>query len=252
MLKIEGAVMKLHNSVVLLTGASQGIGRALALQLDQQGCRLLLVGRNRAALESVAGKCAGEPILIVADLGSAAGAALVVRQVAAYSALLDMVINNAGVQQRLDLSKSESTGGFEQEVQLNLLAPLQLNTALLPYLRQPGGVIVNVTSLLALHPKVSTPGYCASKAALRSYTLTLREQLAPLGIAVVEVMPPLVDTAMTAARPLAKKMTTVEMAAAMVRGLQRDVHLIAPGPSRVLLVLNRFFPTLVANMMMQG
>ena len=95
------------------------------------------------------------------------------------------------------------------------------------------------------------PGYCASKAALRSYTLTLREQLAPLGIAVVEVMPPLVDTAMTAARPLAKKMTAVGMAAAMVRGLQRDVHLIAPGPSRVLLVLNRFFPTLVANMMMR-
>jgi uncharacterized oxidoreductase len=216
--------MKLHNSVVLLTGASQGIGRALARQLDQQGCRLLLVGRNRAALESVAGECTGEPVLIAADLGSAAGAALVVQEVVAYPALLDVVINNAGLQQQLDLSKSESTPGFEREVQLNLLA---------------------------LHPKVAAPGYCASKAALRSYTLTLREQLAPLGIAVVEVMPPLVDTAMTAARPLAKKMTAVGMAAAMVRGLQRDAHLIAPGPSRVLLVLNRFFPTLVANLMMR-
>jgi NADP-dependent 3-hydroxy acid dehydrogenase YdfG len=60
--------MKLHNSVVLLTGASQGIGRALALQLDQQGCRLLLVGRKLQALESVAHECKGEPILILADL----------------------------------------------------------------------------------------------------------------------------------------------------------------------------------------
>lgn len=60
--------MKLNNAVVLLTGASQGIGRALALQLDQQGCRLLLVGRNAAALESVAAECSGEPVLIAADL----------------------------------------------------------------------------------------------------------------------------------------------------------------------------------------
>jgi uncharacterized oxidoreductase len=161
------------------------------------------------------------------------------------------VINNAAVQQHLDLCREEGVTGFKQEIQLNLLTPLQLNSALLPHLRQPGGTIVNVTSLLALHPKVSAPGYCASKAALRSYTLSLREQLAPMGIAVVEVMPPLVDTAMTAARPLAKKMSAAAMARALVQGLQRDMRFIAPGPSRALLVLNRFFPTLVANMMMR-
>jgi uncharacterized oxidoreductase len=243
--------MNLRNSVVLLTGASQGIGRALALQLDQQGCQLLLVGRDRAALELVALECTGKPVLIAADLCSRAGIVRVVQEVESYPGLIDAVINNAGIQRQLDLSRGESAAGFEQEIQLNLLAPLQLNTALLPHLRQPGGVIVNVTSLLALHPKVSAPGYCASKAALRSYTLSLREQLAPMGISVVEVMPPLVDTAMTAARPLAKKMSAVAMATAMVRGLQRDAQFIAPGPSRALLVLNRFFPTLVANMMMR-
>jgi uncharacterized oxidoreductase len=243
--------MKLHNSVVLLTGASQGIGRALALQLDQQGCRLLLVGRNLQALESVAHECRGEPILIVADLSNEAGIVRVLQAVESYPGALDIVINNAGVQQQLDLCRDESVTGFKQEIQLNLLAPLQLNTALLSHLRQPGGTIVNITSLLALHPKVSAPGYCASKAALRSYTLSLREQLAPMGIAVVEVMPPLVDTAMTAARPLAKKMSAAAMATALVQGLQRDMRFIAPAPSRALLVLNRFFPTLVANMMMR-
>ncbi len=243
--------MKLNNAVVLLTGASQGIGRALALQLDQQGCRLLLVGRNAAALESVAAECSGEPVLIAADLAEEAGIVRVVQAVKSYSGMLDAVINNAGMQQQLDLSSGQSVAGFEQEIRINLLAPAQLNTALLPYLRKPGGLIANVTSLLALHPKVSAPGYCASKAALRSYTLSLRKQMEPMGIAVAEVMPPLVDTAMTAARPLAKKMSAAAMAAVMVRGLQRDAQFIVPWSSRALLVLNRFFPTLVANMMMR-
>ena len=67
----------------------------------------------------------------------------------------------------------------------------------------------------------------------------------------VEVMPPLVDTAMTAARPLAKKMSARAMARSMVLGLQSEAQLVAPGPSRMLLLLNRFFPTLVAKMMMR-
>jgi uncharacterized oxidoreductase len=243
--------MKLHDTAVLLTGASQGIGRALALQLDQQGCRLLLVGRNAAALESVARECSGEPVLITADLASEAGIVRVLQAVESYPGLLGAVINNAGMQQQLDLGASQSVAGFEQEVRVNLMAPAHLNTVLLPYLRKPGGVIANVTSLLALHPKVSVPGYCASKAALHSYTLSLRKQLAPMGIVVVEVMPPLVDTAMTAARPMARKMSAAAMAAVMVRGFQANAELIAPGVSRALLVLNRFFPTLVANMMMR-
>ena len=243
--------MKLRNSVVLLTGASRGIGRELALQLDALQCRLLLVGRDMAGLEALAAECKGEPTLIAADLTDNAGITQVVTEVREYPAPLDMLINNAGLQLQLDLSKVESAAGFEQEVRLNLLAPMQLNTGLLPCVRHPGGVIANVTSLLALHPKASAPGYCASKAALRSYTLALQQQLAPLGIAVVEVMPPLVDTAMTAARPLAKKMSARAMARCMVLGLQGEAQLIAPGPSRMLLLLNRFFPTLVAKMMMR-
>ena len=168
--------MKLNNAVVLLTGASQGIGRALALQLDQQGCRLLLVGRNAAALESVAAKCSGEPVLIAADLAEEAGIVRVVQAVKSYSGMLDAVINNAGMQQQLELSSGQSVAGFEQEIRINLLAP---------------------------------------------------------------------------ARPLAKKMSAAAMAAVMVRGLQRDAQFIVPWSSRALLVLNRFFPTLVANMMMR-
>lgn len=242
--------MKLRNSVVLLTGASQGIGRALALQLDQQGCQLLLVGRNIQALESVAQACRGKPVLLAADLSNETEIVRVVQAVESFADTLDVVINNAGIQQQLNLRRTESIAEFQQEIQLNLLAPLRLNTALLPYLRQPGGAIVNVTSLLALHPKVSAPGYCASKAALRSYTLSLREQLAPLGITVVEVMPPLVDTAMTAARPSARKMSATAMATALVQGLQQDQQFIVPVLSRLILVLNWFFPTLVAKMMM--
>lgn len=88
--------MKLHNSAVLLTGASQGIGRALALQLDQQGCSLLLVGRNLQTLESVAHECRSQPILIVADLTQDTGIARVLQAVDSYPSALDMVINNAG------------------------------------------------------------------------------------------------------------------------------------------------------------
>jgi len=148
-----------------------------------------------AGLEALAAECKGEPTLIAADLTDNAGITQVVTEVREYPAPLDMLINNAGLQLQLDLSKIESAAGFEQEVRLNLLAPMQLNTGLLPCVRQPGGVIANVTSLLALHPKA--------------------------------------------------------MARSMVLGLQSEAQLVAPGPSRMLLLLNRFFPTLVAKLMMR-
>jgi uncharacterized oxidoreductase len=110
---------------------------------------------------------------------------------------------------------------------------------------------VNVTSLVALHPKTSAPVYSATKAGLRSYTLALRAQAGSRGVHVVEAIPPLVDTAMTAASGRGK-ISSETMADAILAGLAGRRPVVVPGLSRRVLGLNRFLPGLVARSLAEG
>ena len=112
----------------------------------------------------------------------------------AYPAL-NVLINNAGVQYRRKFEESTALENLDQEISINFTAPIALIGEILPLLRQQSrAVIVNVSSGLAFVPLADLPVYCATKAAIHSFTLSLRHQLQSTGVRVVEMVPPIVDT----------------------------------------------------------
>jgi uncharacterized oxidoreductase len=108
---------------------------------------------------------------------------------------LDVLVNNAGIQRRVRLTEPGEWEAVREEIAINLEAPVHLSTLFIPHLlRQERPAIVNVTSGLAFAPMAGVPVYCATKAALHSFTLSLRQQLSGTPIEVVEIIPPAVDT----------------------------------------------------------
>lgn len=189
--------MEVNGKQVLLTGGSAGIGREIARQLKSRGSRVILTGRNPARLAAMRGE--GFEV-IEADLSHPAG---VDALVAALGELpIDILINNAG--QGVDHDFREAAPDADAAdgcIYANLAAPIRLITALLPRLRaRPEAAIINVTSGLAIAPRAGSPVYCATKAGLRSYTMALRAQLKGERVRVIEALPPVVDTQMTASR----------------------------------------------------
>jgi short-subunit dehydrogenase len=237
---------KIRKLNILVTGASRGIGRAVVAYYAAAGASVVAIAR-RAPSETA--NSPGNIRWIEADLSTTEGCAKVVRTVKKEGIKLDVLINNAGMQQTIDFtSGSDASREIEAELALNLQAPAILSRALLPSIQQPGGTIVNVTSLVSRQPKPSTPIYSASKAGLASLSKSLRHQLQPLGINVVEVVPPLVKTDMTAGRGKVK-LTAEAMAKAIVNGIEQRCAYIAPGMSRCVLALNRVVPELLERVL---
>jgi uncharacterized oxidoreductase len=197
--------MDVNGKVVLLTGGSAGIGREIARQLKAKGAAVILTGRDPARLAVMQGE--GFEV-IAADLSNAAGVDALVA--ALGDRAIDILINNAGLgvphDVRNALPDADEADGC---LYANLSAPIRLITALLPRLRArtaaaPQAAIINVTSGLAIAPNTASSVYCASKAGLRAYTMALRTQLAGEPIQVIEALPPMVDTQMTADRNTSK------------------------------------------------
>ena len=162
---------------------------------------------------------------------------------------IDVVVHNAGIQREVRLTEGVDAAEVELEIDLNLLAPMRLTAALMPLLRRSErAAIVHVTSILALAPKQVAPVYCATKAGLRSWTKAIRAQLAPEGIRVVELVPPLVKTAMTEGRDDGAVPPEV-VAEALVRGLARGRDEIRVGKAKVFAALHRLSPGLAEQMM---
>lgn len=229
-------------NTVVITGASRGIGAALVKAYTAQGAKVIAVSRSLPAttLPNV--------VAFAADLGTDEGIAALTKATKAHGQPIDILINNAGVQNEIDLTGPADTVQIDAEIALNLVGPIKLSLALLPFLRAPGGSVVNVTSLVSLHPKPSAPVYSATKAGLASFTRALRHQLASKAITVIDVIPPLVATEMTAGRG-SGKLSPEDMAEAIVTGIARGEMQIAPGKSKLVLRLNRLFPGLIARIL---
>ncbi len=247
--------MMMENNSVLITGGGSGIGQALAVKLASEGCRVLVCGRNRDMLRKTRELAGGKISFVVADLSTAGGRNAIVDAVVAQNHGLDILINNAGVQYKMDFCTENSppvlSERIENEVNINFIAPIMLTNQLLGQITRPGGRIVNVTSLLALHPKTSAPLYSATKAGLRSFTRSLRRQLTLESIKVVEVVPPLVETAMTRGRGRGK-ITPEQAAVEIVAGLKSGLCEIKVGKSKLVFLLNRIAPGLMAKVLAAG
>jgi uncharacterized oxidoreductase len=191
--------MQMTGNTVLVTGGGTGIGRGLAEALHRLGNKVVIAGRRREPLQAVAEANPGIQILSL-DQGDPADIRRFATELTDHYPDLNVVINNAGIQRVEDLTTSGPSAA-EQTVAINLLGPIRLTAALLPsLLKKPRAAIVNVTSGLAFMPSALTPTYCATKAALHSYTQSLRFQLRGTAVQVVEVVPPQVQTALQGER----------------------------------------------------
>jgi uncharacterized oxidoreductase len=186
--------MDLSHNTVLVTGGASGIGLAIAERFQKAGSQVIICGRRAAKLEEAKAAHPGFQTR-VADISTAAGRQELAEWTAQAFPALNVLVNNAGIQRRLKLTDSESWDTTHQELAANLEAPIHLARLFLPrLLDQPRAAIVNVTSGLSFAPLSAVPIYCATKAALHSFTLSLRHQLKGTSVQVIEIIPPAVDT----------------------------------------------------------
>jgi uncharacterized oxidoreductase len=192
--------MQLQGNTILVTGGGSGIGRALAEALHARGNRVLVAGRRESALADVVRGRPGMAALPL-DLGDPAAIRAFAADAIARHPEIDVVVHNAGIMRAEDLLAGDAhVPDAEATVATNLLGPIRLTAALLPHLLQrPRAAIVTMTSGLAFVPLAAFPTYCATKAALHSWTESLRFQLRATRVEVVEVAPPYVQTELTGA-----------------------------------------------------
>lgn len=239
--------MQLGGKSVLVTGGSAGIGREIALQLKDKGALVTLTGRNEDRLEAM--RAEGFEAL-GADLSSAAG---VDALLAAWGSRdIDILVNNAGQGVDHDFrEEAPDPDAADDCIYANLNAPIRLITALLPRLRErPQAAIVNVTSGLAIAPRAGGPVYCATKAALRSYTQAIRYQLRQTNVRMIEALPPVVDTQMTAGRDN-RKMPPADCARAIVAAIEGDKDEANVGMVKVLKTVHSLSPALARRIMLR-
>ncbi|MGV3457988.1 SDR family oxidoreductase [Sphingomonas sp.] len=188
--------MKQSGNTILITGGGSGIGEALAHRLHDAGNTVIVAGRRRDALEAaIAGRANMHAMTL--DIDSAEAIEAFAAEVIAAHPSLNVLINNAGIMRYEDLSARRDLTDAEATITTNLLGPIRLTNALVDHLKvQDDAAIVNVTSGLAFVPLVTTATYSATKAAIHSYTLSLRDALAG-SVEVIELAPPAVQTDLT-------------------------------------------------------
>jgi len=187
--------MKLTNNTILITGGGSGIGRGLAEAFYKLGNTVLIAGRRQSVLDETT---AANPGLVgyTLDVESLESIAAFTEKVTAEHPGLNVLINNSGIMRVENLLEQQpDLADATAIVTTNLLGPIRLTAALLPHLlKQPDSAVINVSSGLAFLPLALTPTYCATKAALHSYTESLRYQLRKTGTQVIELIPPYVAT----------------------------------------------------------
>src|SRR3984885_9052816 len=192
--------MQINNNTILITGGGSGIGRGLAEAFHKQGNQVIIAGRRQSMLDETVAANPGMKSLTL-DIEDPAAIKAFAARVAADFPSLNVLINNAGIMKNENLAAdspdelANSLAAAESIITINLLGPLRLTAALLPTLKkQPNATIVTVSSGLAFMPLAATPTYCATKAAIHSWTQSLRYQLQATKIQVVELPPPYVQT----------------------------------------------------------
>jgi len=186
--------MQLASNTVLITGGASGIGLALARRFIQDGSTVIVCGRRK---EKLAEAHARHPELktLVCDLSKEKERVRLFAWATQEFPRLNVLVNNAGIQRRVQIGEDKKWSAPHEEIAINFEAPVHLSALFLPHLmKQERPAIMNVTSGLAFSPMASAPIYSATKAALHSFTLSLRHQLAGTPVRVIEIIPPAVNT----------------------------------------------------------
>jgi uncharacterized oxidoreductase len=191
----KGSVMNTAGNTILITGGGSGIGRGLAEAFHKLGNQVVIAGRRQQALDEVTAANHGMRSAAL-DIEDPASIRNFGTKMAHGFPALNVVVHNAGIMRPENVQgQSDYLADAEAIVATNLLGPIRLTATLLPLLRrQPRSTIMTVSSGLAFVPMAMTPTYCATKAAIHSYTLSLRHQLKGTTTEVIELIPPYVQT----------------------------------------------------------
>lgn len=222
--------MKTSGNTILITGGGSGIGRGLAEAFHALGNGVIIAGRRKQALDKVTAANPGMASLTL-DIENPGSIRAFAAQVEADYPTLNVLINNAGIMWPENLQAAPAKlSDSEAIINTNLLGPIRLTAALLPLLRkQPRSVIMNVSSGLAFVPLAITPTYCATKAAVHSYTQSLRYQLKGTTTEVVELIPPYVGTELMSGGTFDPRAMPLDKFIAEVMGILK----IHPGISEI-------------------
>ena len=230
---------------ILITGGASGIGLEAAKQFLALGAKVIITGRNQDKLDAVK-KLYPQLTAIQSDAANADEALLLFDKVKAMGGI-DILYNNAGVgvpPLNLGLTNEKHLEGAIYEMDVNYLGVIRLNNLFLDMLKsRKESAIINTTSILSYVPSLLEATYSASKTALAFYTQSLREHLniTNSNVKVFELLPPLVATEMTAERN-EKKISAEELVKGLIAGLKKDQYTIRVGDTKVVYLLNRFFP----------
>jgi len=239
--------MKMTNKTILITGGTSGIGRELARQLLELGNIVLVTGRDQGRLDAVARDLPGVHTFQSDASDPAAIDALHAHALARFPNL-DVLINNAGVMRNIDLGRERDLIDITREIEINLCGPVRMVQRFLPHLKiREGALIVNVSSGLAFLPLPISPIYSATKAAMHSYTQSLRVQVEGTGVTVIELAPPGVETPLFRGEfqeemKGQKPMDVTVLVKRALAGIEAGQLEIRPGLANVLKLMSRLAP----------
>ena len=248
--------MRLERRTILITGGSSGIGLELAKQLLGHHNTVIVTGRDRAKLDAAKQMLPGLQTF-VSDVSNPASIVTLYREVLGQFPKLDTLVNNAGIMRNLNLNQDRDLTDVTREIEINLSGPVRMVQQFLPHLKtRPDALIVNVSSGLAFIPLPLSPVYCATKAAIHSFTQSLRAQLFETTVSVVELAPPGTET------PLfrgefeqemrgQKGMDVALLAKRAIAGIEAGKLEIRPGLSNVLKVMSRVAPGFMLKQMVK-
>jgi uncharacterized oxidoreductase len=240
--------MNIENNTVLITGGGSGIGLETAKVLSAHGNKVIIVGRNEQKLVEAAGKIQNL-VPIRCDITSEEEVNDLMDRIRVYHSDLNMIINNAGKAYEYNTAADDvrAYDKAREEMTTNFLAPVRLTELTLPLLKQKKeAAIINISSIVSFAPGLIVPTYSATKAALHSYSQTLRLSLKSTTVKVFEVLPPLVDTDF-ARTLMGEKLAPSVVADEILKGLETDHYEIHIGATASLYKLFLSSPTAALN-----
>jgi len=245
--------MHMNNNTILITGGTSGIGYELARQLCESNT-VIITGRNQEKLDKAkvdlkhvhTFKC---------DVADPQEVIRLYEAVTQQFPELNIVINNAGIMKKIDVQHEIDLLTLTQEINTNFSGVVRMCHQFIPHLKQQKtAAIINVSSALAFAPIVSTPVYCATKAAVHSYTESLRVQLRNTHVKIFELAPPAIETPLinefdVTEQESMKLMNVVKLAKIAIDGIKQDKEEIRPGQSNILKIVSRISPNAALNVL---
>jgi uncharacterized oxidoreductase len=251
----EEVIVKTAGNTVLITGGATGIGLALTEAFLKKGNAVVICGRREQRLREAKTKFPQVHIRRCNIADAEERKALYAWSTETFPGL-NILVNNAGIQRQIDFLKgAEDLLAGEDEMKTNFQAPIHLSALFIPHLmEQPESAVINVSSGLGFIPLAIMPVYCATKAALHSFSLSLRHQLRETPVKVFEIIPPIVDTELDkgARERRGQKdrgIHPMEVAEATLRGLAQDEYEVAVGKAQFLRMGARSEPERIFQMM---